>query len=377
MLMVGRIMQGISGGLAWTVSLILVVDTVDPQSMGQALGWLGTATSLGILVAPLLGGVVFGTGGYYSVFAMCFGLLAVDIVMRLLIIESREAKVWLSQIEAATQVDQANVEQGRVLQNQPQEEVAKAEGGGEGLDSNNAPMVAPAAEGVSQAPTPAPKRKSPFYILRRPRLLAALWGTFAQAIVGTAFDSTLPLFVSSTFGWGSTGGGLIFLPFVLPSFLSPVIGALSDKYGPKWLCAVGFALAAPFLVCLRFVTENSIQHKVMLCGLLAGTGVAYAMVFGPLMAEITWSVQDDTEHQDNGEVDEEHTPYALAYGLYAFIWAVGAIVGPLMGGLIRDKAGFGTVGWSMAVVALVTAVTQAIWVGGPLTLKPRQGTSQE
>ena len=36
----------------------------------------------------------------------------------------------------------------------------------------------------------------------------------------------VPLFVEQTFGWNSTGAGLIFLTIFIPSFLSPFIGRL-------------------------------------------------------------------------------------------------------------------------------------------------------
>lgn len=359
MLLAGRILQGLSAALTWTVGLALVIDTVDPRHVGKATGWVGMAMSLGVFVAPLLGGLVYDTGGYYSVFAMCFGLIAVDVALRVVIVEVKDAKRWLD-----IEVEPARQEEGRTSGPVTGASNSNSNTGITESKQPNAPgrpdhrpAAAQAPHGLGLAPL--------LGLLRKPRLLAALWGTLAYAIIQTSFDSTLPLFVADTFGWGSVGAGLIFLPVVLPSFLSPLVGALGDRHGPKWLAACGFLLATPCLVCLRFVTEDSTGHKVMLCGLLAGTGVAIALVFGPLMAEITWSVQEDEESTTT-------PPLGLAYGLYNMAYSAGALLGPIMGGLIRDSAGWGTVGWALGLVAAVTSVTQALWVGGPLTVRRRR-----
>jgi MFS family permease len=93
--MIGRILQGFSAALTWTVSFALVVDTVNPESTGKAMGWLGLATSIGNMSSPLLGGLVYGYGGYYAVFGMCFGLIFADACLRFIMIEPKEAKKWL------------------------------------------------------------------------------------------------------------------------------------------------------------------------------------------------------------------------------------------------------------------------------------------
>ncbi|KFA63558.1 hypothetical protein S40285_00352 [Stachybotrys chlorohalonatus IBT 40285] len=360
MLLAGRILQGLAAALTWTVGLALVVDTVDTKHIGYATGWIGMATSLGILTAPLVGGVVYGRAGYYSVFAMCFGLLAVDITLRLAIIEVKEAQKWLD-VDAHSHPSDQETAQSRDVAIHPRD--AQPE------EKNAAPAVDTPEQARVEEP-PAPVRLGRItHLLRKPRLLAALWGTLIHSLIQTSFDSILPLFVESVFGWDSVGAGLIFLPLVLPAFLSPLVGILGDRYGPKWLSAGGFLLATPFLVCLRFVTDDSMEHRVMLCGLLVGVGIAIALVFGPLMAEITWSVEA-------GEHESGVAPYALAYGLYNMAYSGGAICGPLLGGFIRDTAGWPTVGWVLGLITFVTAVTQALWIGGPLKKKASMDSSQ-
>lgn len=352
--MVGRALQGISAALTWTVGLALVVDTVDKEHVGKAMGWISTACSLGILVAPLLGGVVYGKGGYYSVFAMCFGLLAVDIVLRLVIIEVKDAKVWLDRAEPTSLANTEGVAVERSKTEKDEDITAEA--------ANN-----------QARHTPDPSR-SPFktlaQLLRQPRFLAALWGTFVQALINTALESTLPLLTHEIFGWDSIGAGLVFLPLILPSFLGPLVGMIGDRYGPKWLASFGFLFATPFVVCLMFVDENTIQDKFLLCGLLVGVGITMACIFGPLMAEITWSVQGEDGTEGAGQI-------AQAYGLYNMAYSGGSLVGPILGGFVKDSSGWGTVGWSLGIVVFVSGIPTILYTGGPLKVNFRGRRRQE
>lgn len=343
MLLVGRALQGASSALTWTVGLALVVDTVGKDHVGRAMGWISLSLSLGILTSPLLGGIVYGRAGYYAVFAMCFGLLAVDIALRLVIIEVKDARRWLES-DGPSQLEKTTPEPSRDKE-----------------DEEKGQQTA-----LETQPTPIKPRQNPirtvWELLKKPRLSAALWGTLVEAIIHSSLDSTLPLYVSEIFHWDSVGAGLIFLPLVLPTFASPLIGDFCDRYGPKLIATVGLFFSVPFFICLRFVTEDTIQHKVMLCGLLVGIGIGIACIVGPLMAEITYSL-------DDGKTDPAETAYAQAYGLYNMAFSGGTLVGPLLGGFIRDGAGWGTVGWSLAIILFFTAITQLIWLGGPLKLR--------
>ena len=52
--------------------------------------------SIGTLAGPLLGGVLYQHGGYYSVFGLAFGLIGIDILLRLVLIEKKHAARWLT-----------------------------------------------------------------------------------------------------------------------------------------------------------------------------------------------------------------------------------------------------------------------------------------
>lgn len=394
MLLIARILQGMSAAMTWSVGLALLIDSVDKKHIGRATGWTSTALTLGILLGPLVGGIVYDRAGNYPVFAICFGLIAFDIVLRLVIIEVKDAKRWLAKDDTPSTLttaepvctEEANVEITPLEHDMITEEArpAPAQLGKEptsALEKGAAAMAA--REARSGAAFSITGRSGIFGLLRNPRILCALWGTVIQSAVQTSFDAILPLEVRDTFHWNSIGGGLIFLPVIIPTFLGPFIGGLSDTHGPRWFTAAGFLFCVPFLVCFRFVTENTLSHKIMLCGLLLAVGVGQALQIAPLMAEISWAAEegrygsdDDAggivgartagQDEDGGgeEEEEAEVPYAQAYALYNIAFSAGAIVGPLLAGMVRESRGFGTVGWSLAILCGFTAVVMANWTGG-------------
>ena len=239
----GRVLQGLSAAAVGIVGLALLADTAGPEHFGQIMGYVSLASNVAGLVAPLLDGVVYAKGGYYAVFAMCFGLIGFDITFRLAIIEKKSAAQW----EAILEESRLQSESGRELQASKAVQAASLTETAEMDMHNSTPPMA-----ASPTPFPEPLRKQkksqfPPWItfLASSRMLTALWGIFVQSLFRTAFDSTLRLFCKRTFGWDSTGAGLIYLAFVLPTFLAPKIDSLADKYGPRRFAACGFLITLP------------------------------------------------------------------------------------------------------------------------------------
>jgi len=187
----------------------------------------------------------------------------------------------------------------------------------------------------------------------------------------TSFDSVLTIHAANVFRWTSTGAGLLFLPIVIPGFLAPLFGWLSDKYGGRYFCAIGFLCACPPLVCLRFVDENTIKDKVLLCALLALVGLFLALTFPPIMAEIS-SVVAAKEMTQLARGHPGFGPggaYAQAYALFNVAFAAGCLVGPLLAGFIVESSGWTTMSWVLGLISAAAAVPAVLWLGGFLFKK--------
>ena len=350
-IVVGRLLQGASAALVWTVGLAIVSDTVGPEHLGEAMGWVSLGMGFGVFSGPLLGGIVFAKGGYYAVFAMAFGCIGVDIILRLFMIETKVAAKYA--------LPESSPESGT----EPRD---------------RSPRTASSHPGPAAGTEPVRRKKqmpSLLILLKSPRLLSASWGCLVQAALLSAFDSVLPLYVHGTFGWDSLGAGLIFLPICIPSFFEPIIGKLSDRYGIRIMAVCGFLGALPFFVLLRFVYFNSLGQKVLLCALLLLIGVAVCIVMPPLLAEITRIVVEK-EEQDP-DVFGSKSAIAQAYALLNMAYAAGSIVGPIWGGFVERQAGWGTMAWTLGLLSAVTAVPTFFWAGGPLRKKEKDEFRRE
>lgn len=94
LLVLGRILQGLSAAIVWSVGLALLVDTVG-RNIGYAMGYVNIAMSVGLLISPVIGGAVYAAAGYYAVYYIAFAVVFCDIVLRLVLIEKKIARQWL------------------------------------------------------------------------------------------------------------------------------------------------------------------------------------------------------------------------------------------------------------------------------------------
>lgn len=344
------------------VGLALLADTVPQEQLAQATGWISLGMSLGILVAPLLGGVVFDRAGYNAVFGMAYALIGLDIVLRLLLVEKKVAVRWAPETTTTA---------AETASNEPSQ-------GSPSTDSDPEKSTQAAEAQPTIDPSQFRQRRRDrlppvLSLLYSRRMWAALVCSLLQAALLTSFDSVLTIHAANVFGWSSTGAGLLFLPIVIPGFLAPLFGWLSDKFGGRYFVAVGFLCACPPLVCLRFVDENSIKDKVLLCALLAVTGLFLALTFPPIMAEIS-SV---AEAKEKSMLARGHPgfgkggAFAQAYALFNVAFAGGCMAGPLLAGFIVESKGWITMAWVLGLISAIAAVPAFLWLGGWLVKKKR------
>lgn len=100
LLVVGRLLQGLSAAIVWSVGLALLADTMG-RNIGYAMGYVGIAMSVGLLIAPVIGGAVYAAAGYYAVYYIAFAVIFCDIILRLILIEKKVARQWITDDEAA------------------------------------------------------------------------------------------------------------------------------------------------------------------------------------------------------------------------------------------------------------------------------------
>lgn len=95
MVFASRLLQGLSSAAVYAVGLALLVDTVGREEVGKWMGFALSSSSIGLVVSPVLGGLVYSQAGYYAVFGMILFIISFDILLRLAAIEKKTAAKWL------------------------------------------------------------------------------------------------------------------------------------------------------------------------------------------------------------------------------------------------------------------------------------------
>ena len=385
---VGRIFQGLSAAIVWCVGLALLADTMG-RNIGLSMGYVNIAMTFGLLGSPLIGGAVYAGAGYYAVFYIAFAIILCDVVLRLLLIEKKIAKQWITQDHIqergpAVAVAEAVGPLGQPLAGQDGRVDAEVKD-----EATNGDVMAAAAAAASSAPAEgsatiagtasSQRAKNPHIVLLKSRrMLAALVANVIVSGLMFAMDTVVPLFVKDTFHWSSTAAGLVFFCIFIPGFISPWVGMLADRYGAKWPALLGFSVSLPLLVSLRFVTDDTVQHKVLFGALLALLGAMTTFSTVPLMAEISFAIE--AKEAKKPGIWGEQGVYGIGFGLFNTAFAAGGTGGSLLAGNINASYGWSTMTWSLAIWCGIGMLVVALWVGGPHPKKvdePQQHPQQQ
>lgn len=187
LLVVGRVLQGLSASIVWSVGCALLVDTME-NNVGVALGYVGLSISAGFLIAPLIGGSVYSAAGYYAVYYIAFGVVAVDILLRLFMIEKKIARQWLDDdLGASLPGINANGPDAEAMALPvPTTSRPASEGRTQPPRGGNEEEKRTKTLGDSRRDLVAPSESTSIghsikVLLKSPRLHAALYGLFTQA----------------------------------------------------------------------------------------------------------------------------------------------------------------------------------------------------
>ncbi|PYH89136.1 MFS general substrate transporter [Aspergillus ellipticus CBS 707.79] len=326
---VARLLQGGATAMVAVAGLALLTDSVSSTNLGQAIGYLGSAVALGFMLGPLLGGLVYRVAGYQPVFAMAFAIVAVDMVMRIAVIEKKVAKRWVSNEDSPS-------------------------------GDESQPQSQPPPDNSSDD---TPKRReipALFLLVQQPRILVSSWGLLVHGIIYAAFDATIPIFVESKFNWTPLGAGLTFLPSSLTALLEPYFGTLTDRLTPRPMATISFLLLPIPLCLLRLVTANTTPHIVLFLSLLTLTGLLMNMCIPALYLE-TQQVLDTMERRKPG-VFGPRGAVAQAFGIQTMAQFLGLSLGPLAG-VLEGRLGWGGVVTALGVVSGGTAVLMFLFMG--------------
>ncbi len=242
-LIAARFMQGVGGALMVPGSLAIITATFSPAKRGGAIGAWSAFSTLTTVAGPLIGGFLANAGLWRFVFFINLPLAVVALAALLRVPETRDAN-------ASGQLDYA----GTVL-------VALGLAGltfgaielGAGGGTDVAPAVSFAALGAGLLALVAfvfveARSRNPLVrlsLFRSRTFSGTNLMTFFLYGALSAVTFFLPLNLIQVQGYSATLAGVAFLPFsILLITLSPLMGRLTDRMGPRLPLTVGPAIVA-------------------------------------------------------------------------------------------------------------------------------------
>ncbi|KAI1348969.1 major facilitator superfamily domain-containing protein [Xylaria sp. FL0043] len=361
-LVVARILQGVSAAVVWTIGLAMVLDTVGPKDLGKVIGSIFSFISVGELMAPVIGGVLYEKTGYAGVFGLAAGILVLDFIMRFLVIEKRIAAKYDESVHSS-------------------EGTARSVGSRADQDSDGAnqeaseedtllPKTEDEAYRIRQPPNKLVRALPILICFKSPRLVMALCLAFVQATLLAVYDATIPTEAQALFNFSPLKAGLLFIALDVPYLLlGPIAGWAVDRYGAKKAAVLGFGWMVPVLILLRLPTEQLLslsKNIVLFCALLALNGVGLAIIGSPSVVEASDVVQKYDEA--NPGFFGENGPYAQLYGFNSLFFCSGLSIGPIVAGYLKDSIGYGNMNLAFAVLSGTTSALSFFIIGGKPSL---------
>lgn len=314
-----RLFQGFSSAVVFTFGRSLVLDQVGQEKVGQAMGYMGTAMSAGLILGPVIGGVLYQVGGYFIVFLVPIGMIIAEIILRLLVVERKlENNVSRHQTKSLVETPRDDdMENGVRPCNQTaklnadlqSESVSRSKG--VPLDENY-PLLG------------GHKRKGSYLVLlRSPRFAATIFSLLVLSGLANGFDAILPAYSHDTLHLTTSQVAVLFLVMGLPMTLAPIAGWAADRYGPKWPASTGSTILLPSLVLLRLIKPELAHPFLGLSLLMCFIGISFSLTMTALQVETTAAITD--MEAACPEIFGELGATSQAYGLMNTAFAVGSM----------------------------------------------------
>ncbi|KAJ3316127.1 hypothetical protein HDU76_002063 [Blyttiomyces sp. JEL0837] len=342
-LILARFLQGVAAAAVWTLGLALVAEAFygEVASLGKGMGAVLSAYTLGQLIGPPIGGLLYTYNKLYP-FIFCSAIVVIDFIGRSLVIEPPRDKPTAGEVLSLTTipVSESAMSTNLTATSSPPKpsttgitrqdsndtvmnvDVIESEEAQQGRFSNS-------NEDLANTGTAATSSNSIGFLqlLKSPPLLilCALIATVGAILSG--IEPTLPIWLESEYNADPTHVGLIFMALVIPTVvMGPIGGAIYDRFGATRVLTVGFILG---MVITPMLSIGG--NIVWTCIGLFVFGCVFAVAMAPIMPEIAGCVERES--------------YSKAYSLFNIAWSSGLVVGPTAGSVV-----FQYVGWRWQLI---------------------------
>lgn len=343
LLFLARTLQGVAAAIPWTAGLTIITEHYSGTERYRRFTQVFSATSMGTLVGPSLGGLLYTWRGFQAPFVVVAALIVLDAVAMLAVFARMPHTRGSSRRNSAA-------------------------------STVTAPMTA-------RSETPLRR------LLDYPHVATALLITGAGALLLALLDPTLPVLLSERYGLVPVTIGLVFggmtILFIL---LQSVMVALLKKYSTG--TALFFGLTIGPLALILVAVSATLVHVLVALGILA---LSFAFLLTPALELLTQTAQQTVVQPKRGgavsglaavrpkeAAAAEVLPYGTVYAGYNVAYAVGMLLGPTLAGVAVTLLGW-TLGLALtgfALLLLYLPLSLKMFFGSPPPL-PQSHTQEQ
>jgi EmrB/QacA subfamily drug resistance transporter len=270
-LIVFRVVQGVGAAMAIGCSTAIVTEAFPGNMMGKGLGILGVAVSAGFIIGPVAGGFLLEFLDWRAIFYTRVPLSVLALILAIVLLRKdtiQAEKIKLDLLGAAASFAGLCCflfGMGQIKTH--------------GLKSPEVLLLAGAGLLLlGLLPLIERRAENPiidFGLFRNRDFTYAMAGFLVFFLTMPVYIALLPFYLMEGIGLSATDSGLLLAVIPLTTMVaSPVSGALSDRFGPRWPATLGAsAVAAAFFLMSRFSLQTEIwliASVLVLLGIGAG-----------------------------------------------------------------------------------------------------------
>jgi len=273
-LVVSRVVQGVGAALMMPGTLSIITDAFPAHERGKAMGTWAGVSALALAVGPVLGGFLAEHVSWRAIFYVNIPVAVGAVLATLFAVrESRDTSVGREVDYAGVAVLTAGLT-ALVL--------ALVEGNSWGWGSTEiVALLAVAAVALPAFVFVENRVRAPmvqFELLSDRNFLAAVVVALVISFAMFGVFFFLALYMQDVLGYSPLEAGVRFLPSTLMVVVvAPLSGRLSDRFGPRWLIAIGLTLVAASLFSFSRIAVDSSYGDLLPGFMLLGIGIAMTM----------------------------------------------------------------------------------------------------
>ncbi|GET04257.1 MFS transporter [Rhizophagus clarus] len=299
-------MFGAAGGASWTLSLAMLADRFGSgPRLGVVMGTVLSANTLGAIIGPLIGGVLYQYWGYSAPFLFCAILAFGGFLTISMIIEPTDLSAY------------QNVDENSIIDDDIE-------------DANQ--------EFSIQSP-------SILNLILDWNIINICLAIIVVASILAGLEPILPIYLRNEFDADASIIGLIFIAIAIPTLISPAVGYISYYLGQRKTFGIGMVLLG---IATSLISLPNKLWLVVLPLLLFGT--AYSIATTPTLPLLGHYVT-----QKGGGA------YGQIYALWNMAYSIGMFIGPVIAGILFEIFEFKNTLIILGVASV--AITPIVFVG--------------